>query len=299
MSLFRRLLAIGTLTAIFFAPLLVPLPVSAEDPAESITLSPVKKVYDLSAGQTIEDSLTILNDGRTAYDFIVYAAPYSVTDSSYTPDFTTDKQQPNTDAYTWVEFPQTNWHAEPRQTLTVPFTLHVKATASPGGHYGVIFAEVQPSKDENGNLARKKRVGSIVYATIKGDVKLAGRTTSIDTPWFQSSVPLITHATVENTGNNDFAANVTYRVSDVFGSVKYNTQKDYAILPSTTRDVPQQWDNAPWFGLYKVDVSIDVLGHKTEKSSYVLIMPKWLILLVGIVLIAGLVYVFRRRKKTS
>lgn len=299
MLVVRRLAAAGVLLATMASLLVAPLTASAEDALESITLSPVKKTYELKPGQTIEDSITILNDGRTAYDFVVYAAPYSVTDSSYVPDFTTDKTSPNTDAYTWVQFPQTNWHAEPRQTLTIPFTIHVKQDASPGGHYGAIFAETQPLKEDGGNIARKKRVGSIIYATVSGDVNMAGRVTSLDIPWFQSSAPLITHAAVENTGNTDFSAAVSYQVSDVLGSVKYTSQKDYAVLPSTTRDVSQQWDSAPWFGLYKVHISTEVLGQKTEKNSYVLIMPKWLILLLVIVLAIGVVYVFWHRKKTA
>ena len=69
----------------------------AESPAEGITLSPVDKHYTIDAGSSTQDTLTILNDGQTAYDFVVYGAPYWVKDTQYTPDFAT--QQPNADAY--------------------------------------------------------------------------------------------------------------------------------------------------------------------------------------------------------
>jgi hypothetical protein len=266
----------------------------AADPVESITLSPTSKTYKVEAGQTFEDSLTILNDGQTAYDFTVYAGPYSVTSGSYDPNFTSTAA--NADAYTWIQFKQTTWHAEPRETLKIPYTVHVKKDASPGGHYGVLFAEVQPSTGAGeSTLARKKRVGAIVYATVNGDVHLSGEKVTTSIPWFQSSAPLKVVASVKNTGNSDFTTRVTYEVSDVFGSVKYNLQSDYVILPSTTRDMTLSWADAPWFGLYKARVTTTFLETTSVVESYVLIMPIWLVLLVSGMVVAGGAYAGWRR----
>jgi len=262
--------------------------VQAADPVESITLSPTSKTYKVEAGQTFDDTLTVLNDGQTAYDFTVYTAPYSVTSGSYDPSFTSTAA--NADAYTWVQFKQTTWHAEPRETLKIPYTVHVKSNASPGGHYGVIFAEVQPSGADGSTLARKKRVGSIIYATVNGDVHLSGATLGTNISWFQSKAPLTVITSIQNTGNSDFTARVTYRASDIFGSVKYTMQSDYVVLPSTTRDITVGWADAPWFGLYKLSVTTAFLDQKSAAETYVLIMPIWLILLVGVAVVGGGIY---------
>ncbi len=290
-----RQTAIASIVAVaVFSSLLVPDGARAADASmESVTLSPTSKTYKVDAGQTFEDSLKVLNDGDVAYDFIVYGAPYSVTDGSYDPSYTSTA--PNADAYTWVQFKQTTWHAEPHETISVPYTVYVKKNASPGGHYGVLFVEVQPSSATSGStIVRKKRVGAVIYATVNGDVRLSGRPVGTTIGWFQSSAPLQAITTVENTGNSDFLAKVTYQISDIFGSVKYSYQSNFAILPSTTRHISLSWEGAPWFGLYKAKVTTALLNQTDIVESYVLVMPIWLVLLVGTVVVSGGIYAIWR-----
>lgn len=278
---------------------LVSAPLSyATAPAESITLSPVSKKYQLNADQTIHDTLTVLNDGTTSYDFTVYATPYWVNNAAYQPNFTSEHAR--ADAYLWISFDKTTWHITPRQTLTIPYTMHVPANAAPGGHYGTIFVEMQPnSKDEGSTLMRKKRVGSIVYATVNGAVHLSGETTKLSVPWFQTAPPMTADATFKNTGNSDFVATASYTISDIFGATKAKFSNDYEILPGTTRATSLSWSDASWFGLYRVQASASVLGKTTTTSSFVLVMPVWIIALVLLLLIGGGVYGLRRRSTRS
>jgi len=264
--------------------------VSAAEPVESITLTPTSKTYKVDPGQVFEDSLTILNDGDTAYDFTVYGSPYSVESGTYDPSYTSDAA--NADAYTWVQFKQATWHAEPHQTIKVSYTVHVKKNASPGGHYGVLFAEVQPA--DTSGLARKKRVGAVIYATVSGDVNLKGASAGTNIGWFQSSAPLKATTSIQNTGNSDFTAKISYQASDIFGSVKYKFQSDYVILPATTRDITLSWAGVPWFGLYKVQLTTEFLGQTNIGESYVLIMPIWLVTLLGAVIVSGGIYAIWR-----
>lgn len=294
MKTFRRLTTVFIALAVVLSSVALTAPqVSAADPAESITMSPVSKKYTVDPGQTISDTLTILNDGQDAYDFTVYATPYSVVDSQYTQNFTHNK--PNADVYTWIEFQQSTYHIESRQTIEIPYTMHVRANASPGGHYGAIFAEVQPPSGAE-QLARKKRVGCMIYTTVSGDVRLSGNVTSLKAPWFQQTTPMLASTEVKNTGNTDFAATVAYQVSDIFGQVKYSVKNDYTILPNTTRQIDMQWNNSAWFGMYKVHISATVLGKTTTKDTYVLMMPIWLLLLLAIAVLFGGVYALIGKK---
>jgi len=270
----------------------------AQDANESITLSPVKKNYTVNPGQTLSDTLTVLNDGQTAYDFTVYATPYSVQNSNYDPDFTAT--QPNADAYTWVQFEKTTYRAEPRQTVTVPYTINVKADASPGGHYGAIFVEIQPDASEKPTgVVVHKRAGTLLYATVSGDTNLAGKNTGITIPWYQSQPPLTATTTVENTGNTDFTTKVNLTVKNAFGAVKHTNTQEFAVLPDTTRTINVSWGNANWFGLYNTTVTTETLGKTSSQSSYVLIMPLWLILLLIVFSIAGGVYTYYAQQKKS
>jgi len=266
----------------------------AADPIESMTISPVDGRHTIAAGSSAEGTLTVLNDGETAYDFVVYSSPYGVTDTQYTPDFATE--QSNADAYKWVQFPQTKWHIESRQTIEVPFTIAVPAGSAPGGHYGIIFAEVQPSSGDGGSVARKKRVGSILYVTVDGQTSLVGETKSIKIDWLQHQSPLRATMTVGNTGNTDFIATQTMTVADVFGRTIHQQSKEVTVLPDRPRDSSLEWSGAPWLGLYRVTVTSAVLDKTTKDSSFVLIAPVWFLVLVVVACGAGVIYAIRGRK---
>lgn len=290
--LILRFLTIAGIFAVAITSLLSPTSATALGERESITLSPVSKRYEVRPGEVIHDSVTVLNDGETSYDFTVYGAPYSVADGTYDPNFTSPK--PGADAYTWINFTKSTYHIEPRQTIKIPYTLTVKADASPGGHYGAILAEVQPSKD-SGQLARKKRVASIIYATVAGDVHLSGKINTASVPWYQSTAPLRAEANVENNGNSDFVASVSYQVSDLLGRQVYTAKNDYVVLPNTTRQLDMLWNNAAWFGIYRVHLGVTVLGNTVNVDKFVLVMPIWLIMLILIALVFGGVYAVSRR----
>ncbi len=274
-----------------------PSALAAED-RESIALSPASKSYTKSAGDTYRDSLTIINDGTVGYDFLMYGRPYSVQDSSYNPNFT--ETPSNADAYRWVQFDQTSYHLNAGQSAIVEYTVRIPASAAPGGHYGVLFAETQPSNNSGDSVVRKKRVGTILYATIKGQYQTGGQVTGTSIPFFQNRPPLTASTNVKNTGNADFADTVTYIVSDIFGNQKFQTQKDYPVLPQTTRDIVLSWDSAPWFGLYKTSVRHAYLDKTASADGFVLIIPLWLMIVAGAVLIGGVLYAsIQYRKKRS
>ncbi len=270
---------------------------SAEETLESITLSPVSRKYKLNAGQTISESLTIVNDGKTAYDFVMYSRPYSVTNENYEPNFTNTPT--NADAYGWVQFKQAKYHLEAGASTTVEYTIRVPAKAAPGGHYGVIFAETQPAQEQiSGNaVVRKKRVGSIIYATVNGTYQTNGEIQGSDIPFWQLQPPLHATATASNGGNVDITNSTTYVIKDIFGNTKYSEKKDYVILPETTRKMVFDWKDASWFGFYKVELSQDLLDTSTTDTGYVLILPRYIPVLLVVLAVAGGAYAILRRKK--
>lgn len=269
------------------------------DDRESITMSPTNSQYTVGVGGVVNDRLTIVNDSKKAYDFIVYSRPYSINNNEYSnPDFTSTVK--SADLYAWVQFPQTKFHAEPNTTTYVNYSINIPANASPGGHYGVIFAEVQPSevKTSGNQIIRKKRVGSIVYTTVKGAVNIAGDAGKGTIPFWQVQPPLHTTIVTKNTGNTHFTSDARLTVKDIFGNVKYQSKKNFFILPDTVRTTDLNWDKAPWFGLFKASTEQTFLGKSFKSEGYVLIMPRYLpVALVVVIVIGGVYAVARRRKK--
>lgn len=276
-----------------------PSPSAAAGLRNSITLSPTSKTFRSDPGQSLSDELIVINDGDEKMDFIVYARPYSINNSDYSkPDFS--KPLAQSDVYTWVRLPKTRYSLDAGKSVKVPYTISVPASAGPGGHYGVIFAETQPiQKATDGNAVfRKKRVGMIVYATINGDVKLAGSVEGSTIPFWQPETPLRTDVTAKNTGNTDFINTVHLTVRDVFGSTKYQIEKEYHILPGTTRKINIEWLNANWFGLYRVETGQKFLDKDVKNEGYVLMMPRYVLIAFIVIIVIGVGYaVIKRRKK--
>ena len=295
-SIGYRLLT-GLSVALLLVGVINGMPVRAEEVQESITLSPPTKHLELTAGEVFQDEFTIINYGDVAYDFTVYTGPYSVKDEMYTPDFI--NQPTNADAYRWVSFEKALWHAEPKQTIHVPFTINVSKGATAGGHYGVIFVETQPKEAQSTGVARKKRLALLLYTTIKGPTETAGRVVAIDTPWLASVPPITSRTRVQNTGKTDFAAKTRFAVMDLFGNVKYQNEQEAYVLPSTTRAIEHSWDGATWLGVYKVHTETSVLGTLTQANTYVVVAPKWLLFLLALLLLIGLIHIMRRRNSGS
>lgn len=270
--------------------------VSNTGKTNGIAISPVKKEYSLDAGSTIEDSIVVFNTGDEPITINMVAEPYSVKDETYELDFLTVRK--NTDFKSWVTFEKTTYVLEPNGSIKTPYTITVPADATPGGHYGAIFAVTQLNKPSSSqaSLALSKRVGALVYATVRGDFEMGGNFLGIRTPVLQFKTPLKSEMGVENTGNSDFAVNTVFTVKDIFGNKKFTEAKEYQMLPQTSRKIQLQWSKWNNFGLYNVTVSGKFLDKEVTSSTYVLMAPLlfYMVFVVGL-LIAIIVFVARRR----
>lgn len=290
----KHLAAIGFGLLVLAAGLAAAAPAGAVE-GESITLTPVSTSVTVDAGSARSGSFTVVNDGTLEYTFIVYAAPYSVANYTYDPDYTTIKD--NTDAFQWVQFDQTSWTLGPGERVEVPYTLRVPEGAAPGGHYGVLFAETQPRSDGGTQVLRKKRVGSTLLVKVNGDYTTAGKTADMMIDWLQLTPPLTATARIENSGNVDFSAATKMRVRDALGNVRYQQEIESTVYPGTVRDVRAAWQNAPWFGLYRVELETKVLDTAETTGSYVLIAPVWLLIIMALALASGVYGAVLSRKK--
>ena len=262
---------------------------------ESITLSPTSKQYRLDPGTTKTDKFTIINDGDTDYEFKVFAQPYSVNGEEYEPDFYTVRE--NTDLEKWVKFQKSSYFLRSGESIDVPFSVVVPVDAIPGGHYGAIFAETQPSEQKSGtSIQRKSRVGSLVYATVNGQFETGGSFEGIRTPLLQFKPPIKSEVVVRNTGDTDFGIKTVFAVDDILGNRKVTDTKEYRVLPKTKRNIQLQWDKAPSFGLFKVTTSAKFLDQETSKTSYVLMAPFGFYLTFILLFFVAVIFFVQKRR---
>jgi hypothetical protein len=267
------------------------------EPDERITLSPAVVRPDFDAGQRGDGKITIINDGNTDYTFLLYARPFSVNGESYDPNYT--EVNDRTEAYQWVQFKRTEFKLAAGQRVEADYSIQVPKSAASGGHYAVIFAETQPPQG-NDNVARKKRVGALVYMTVRGTIDQEGALLSWNTNLWQKKAPLVSQVRVRNTGNVHFQADLTASYSNLFGKKQFTLNQQLLVLPGTTRRIPVQWDKPPAFGIFKVGGSISYLG-KTDKldAKYIVLLPiKYLLITLAVILVAVVTYfTYKKRIK--
>ena len=271
-------------------------PVSAADQIgerEEITMSPAATKIKAEAGKSVRGELTVLNTGDKAFDFTLYARPYSVETKAYNPNYSDTTERGG--AYAWVQFDKTKGHLAPGKSQKFGYTISVPADAAGGGHYGVLFAETVADKSDKQIVVRNKRVGSILRLTVDGDVKLAGDVTDVDIPWLQFHAPLKSTAEVSNSGNVDFDADSVMVVKTVFGKEVFRSEKSNVVYPDKPRLITAEWADPSWTGLYKVEHTVSA-GDSTESAeSLVLLVPRWLLLLLGVIILVGGIYATLRR----
>lgn len=259
-----------------------------------ITLTPTAKEHEVDPGEQVNDKFQIYNTGQVEYEFQVYARPFSVVGESYKQDFST--VEPRSDAYEWVQFEKTQYRLQPGEHVDVNYTLRIPDNASPGGHYGILFSEIQPTKNQDGTaIAAKSRVGAVLRVRVSGDVERSGQYLDSTINFFQFRSPLTVASRVDNTGNVDSKATVDLVVKDVFGNTKYSLSQPYVIYPGKIRAMQPTWESVNWFGLYRVEVSTEFLDSTGVHSQLVLMAPRWLLVAIGLAIVGGGYALFRRR----
>jgi hypothetical protein len=114
-------------------------------------------------------------------------------------------------------------------------------------------------------------------------------------PWLQFDLPLRAHARVENSGNVDFDANSALRVETVFGREVFRYDSTHVVFPGKPRVFSTGWDDASGIGLYRVSYRVTAAAEEQEAASYVLMVPRTLLWLVAALILAGGIYVARRK----
>lgn len=267
------------------------------DDREEITMSPTTQKHEIEAGESYTGSFKVINSGKTDYTFLVYTKPFSVKGEEYSTDYSSSSER--ADADRWVQFDTTEAQLKPGDEKEISYTVQVPEDASIGGHYAVLFAETQPDDKEaqGSQIIRKKRVGMVLRVNVAGDIRESGTVLESSLPFLQFSSPLASSLRIENSGNVDFDAQSSIRISDAFGSLKYSADKpDTTVYPDTIRRIDYAWNDVSWFGIYKVVLSAKYLDKDYLVSRYVLVIPQWLIVLVIIGGAFGLYALYQRRR---
>lgn len=265
--------------------------------AESqITLSPTSQHIKIAPGKTHEGVFTVINSGNAPLDVRIYVAPYQVQNEKYDPIFS--KETPRTQISRWVSFERNTYSLKPNEQVEVPYKINTPQSIPDGGQYAAIFAETNEEPDGS-SIAKKKRVGVILYARPDGKTVESGKVEFTNISNLQIVTGLTFNQRIINEGNTDLSAQSNVTVKSLGGKELFTDSQQKIVLPDTTRAVPTEWKNTPHFGITTVSQKTTLAGKEFADERTVIIISPILIIILGgaiILIVGGGIYGARRSK---
>lgn len=289
--------------------------------ATSISISPVSKVLRIEADSVYEDSFKVTNNGSEVMNFEVYASPYSYTfsetDNEYKLGFSRENNY--TQIVRWITFADKNgnyvkspkFSADPGESVEVKYRISTPSSIPAGGQYAVLFAHTLSSNTTSGGLRTEASPGLVVYGRADGETIATAEVSDLkiaQTLGKDTDKKNIINATarVKNTGNVDFMARGVLKVEGIFGRAYYETPDTngmVSIIPETELTVSDQWEETPYFGLFKVSWTVSAIDESETITQMVLIMPApiivLMILLLTIIIVWIIIMVRKRKERRS
>jgi hypothetical protein len=175
----------------------------------------------------------------------------------------------------------------------VPFVVRVPSDASPGSHFGGIFFDQRPVKQQTTGTGIGIRIGSVISLRIAGDIVEESRLREFSTDKFLYNVPIVTFLTrAENLGNVLVRPRGLVEISDMFGKKMSTVRVNDAaapIFPGESRPFSVGWEYDGFaFGRYQAVVSL-TYGEDGKKTisgttSFWVLPVKPIIIVLGVIL---------------
>ncbi|RKR89706.1 uncharacterized protein DUF916 [Micromonospora pisi] len=267
-------------------------------------------VYDVAAGQQIDDHVAITNLSARSLVFTVYATDaFTATDGAFA---LLPASQPARDAGSWVGFDGKPHTIRPGQRVIVPFRLTVPSNATPGDHAAGVIASVSEQRvDAEGQQVNvDRRVAARVYLRVAGPIIATAEVESVQVTYDNPVLPLgrgpmtITYR-VRNTGNVRVDGVVRLRATGLLGiPLAGAAQIDLPeLLPGGEVALTRRLDGVVPAGLVNGSVVVrpttsDGALPETIRTESVL-APPWTLLYLLTVVGALLLWRWSRRRERT
>ncbi len=265
--------------------------------------------YALSPGQTVQDGLSVSNEGTEPLQLTVYAADAFTTDGGRL-DLRT-QEHPATGVGGWLDAERNQVSVAPGASVEVPFTITVPDDAVPGDHMGGIVTSLAVTED-GAEVERREAVR--VHVRVAGEVQPRLEVDDLTVDYSDALAgrgeAVVTYL-LRNTGNATLAAEQTVAVTGPFGSFSASAEPvetSPELLPGETWPVSAPVHDVVPTGLLTATVSAvplytDPAGSTgplslAEGSAHGWAVP-WLTLSLIAVAAVVAVIAWRRRPATG
>lgn len=215
----------------------------------------------------------------------LFVKQFSVSDYIYDYTFST----PND----WVFLSKDQVQLKAGESQKIDYTVTVPKGSAPGGHYYTLFAS---ARVQSGGVVSAMQTTDLLYVTVNGKLTTSNHIekTAVPQVVFDSRIPY--QMDVRNTGNVHYFA---YFTGSVKGFLTDNNEPltSHLLMPGTVKHITGTVPSPLWPGIYTV-----TYGYQTEntpevtRSSTILFVPPWSIVLVALIIMAATWQVRRKQR---
>lgn len=287
------------LVAALWLALIVSSPTFAQETADqktSFAISP--PIFEVSAnpGDIIEQKVRVDNLTDTSLPLTLQKKDFVARGEEGQADLIDGESKYSLS--NWIHLEKDSIDIPAKESQVVNFRIEVPTFAEPGGHFGSVVFQTEPSGEQNNPVSQ--RIGALVLLKVAGEAEEKANIASFttDKTLFENGpVSFITR--FQNEGNVQLKPTGTITINTIFGnkvaSIDINSQ---TVLPDSIRRFESTWqDAAP--GWYTATVSLNY-GSKNAtitSSTQFLVIPLKIVIPVVIVLVILAILMYRGRKR--
>ncbi|MFC1687060.1 hypothetical protein ACFL0L_00585 [Patescibacteria group bacterium] len=212
----------------------------------ALTLIPPSLELGLTPNQSSQVAIKLFNEEAKAVELYTEARNFDARGETGQPEF--DFNSDSFGLSSWMQMESGPIVLGAGERYEVPVTITPPLGADPGGHYAAVFFSTSPPED--GQVRISSKVGTLVLATVEGDIQENGEIAQFilkDGQKVLTRLPVEFITRFQNTGNIHLKPTGTITVSNLFGKMvtelDFNTAQG-ATLPSTTRKYETIWEQS-------------------------------------------------------
>ncbi len=244
--------------------------VLAQGAGVGISPATIEKTADPGTVLVEEVSITNLSNSRQTFYF--FTKDISGVQPGGVPIFADENaEKTGFEISEWVGLEVGELTMDPGQAQTLQVTIDIPENATPGSHFGAIFASVQPPRLRSVGAAVGYDVANIISIRVAGDAVESAQLRSFATDnYIYSETQVGFNARIENKGTVLVRPVGPLEIHNMFGkkvaTITFN-ENQAGVFPLTTREFDIEWVSEDvGFGRYQAVLSL-VYGDKGRQST--------------------------------
>lgn len=169
-----------------------------------ITVSPVVDEFAIKSGETIVRQVKVTNPVQQIVTLYPKVLNFTTDNENGQPAFYSLNEKNTRYALSdWITFSKEFVRVAPNENEVVDVTIKAPENAEPGGHYAAVLFSTEPpqTRDDVSQVSVVGLIGSLMLATVPGDVHENTAIDEFDAPTFLINGPALFSLVFENTGN--------------------------------------------------------------------------------------------------